>query len=113
VYRLFREKPQVKTIAFILLLTAVPCVAQSPTKYSSTVQLVISCEDESLKDQFNSFLSRELRALGDITVVDTRPAIIINLIVVKLSTVKLGSGAFSLLKGGREGMLMRLPMRFW
>jgi hypothetical protein len=85
----------VKTFVLILFVATLPCAAQSTAKYSAKVQLSISCEDDSLKNQFNSFLSRELRSLGDITIVDAKPAILVNLIVVKLSTIKGQSSGFS------------------
>lgn len=66
---------------------AVPhCVAQTPQappKYSATVQLVVKSDDDALRSQVTSFLSRELRSLGDITIVDEKPFFLINVLVYK------------------------------
>jgi hypothetical protein len=44
---------------------------QSPPKYSATVHLSVSfSKDDTVKSQIRSFLGRELRSLGDVTIVD-------------------------------------------
>jgi hypothetical protein len=72
-------------MASILFLTTLHCAAQAPIKYSASVQLLISCEDVSLNTQFGSFLRRELRSLGDITIVDSKPDYVVNLVALKLT----------------------------
>ena len=84
-----------KALAFILFLPTLPCIAQAPPKYSGTVQLYISGEDDSLKTQVNSFISRELRSLGDITIVDVKPDFVLQIIVMKIKGVNGFSGSGS------------------
>lgn len=74
----------------LLWAAALPSFAQtqskvSPLKFSATVQLSISCDDAPLKSQITSYLSRELRSLGDTTVVDGQPDFVISAIVGKLT----------------------------
>lgn len=72
---------------FILSLTTLPCIAQSPAKYSATVDLVVSGRDsDSLTNQFTSFLGRELRNLGDIRIEHDKPDYVISLVVMKVTT---------------------------
>ena len=75
-----------KTLPLILLLITLRCVAQAPPKYSTTVQLLVSAEDASLNSEFTSYLSRELRGLGDVAIVDVKPRFVLNLIVLKLTS---------------------------
>jgi uncharacterized protein involved in exopolysaccharide biosynthesis len=75
-----------KTVTLVLFLATLPCIAQAPPKYSATVQLYISGEDDTLKTQVNSFLSRELRSLGDITIVDVKPDIVFQVIALRLKS---------------------------
>ena len=49
----------------------------------------------SLKNQFNSNLNRELRSLGDITIVDTKPDFVVSVIVIKLTGDRPGLSGFS------------------
>jgi hypothetical protein len=57
--------------------------AQPPTaKYSARVKLSVDVpKDDSLKSQLNSFLGRELRSLGDVTIVDDKPDFVIDVVV--------------------------------
>jgi hypothetical protein len=72
-----------KKVALILLLT-LPCVAQTPAKYSTRVKLLVSGgNDESLRNQVNSFLGRELRSLGDVAIVNDQPDFVIAVLVNK------------------------------
>lgn len=64
-----------------------PCFAQTPPKYVAKVQLSVLCEDGSLKSQFTSFLSRELRSLGDVTMVEEKPDFVISVGVLKVQKV--------------------------
>jgi hypothetical protein len=80
-------------LAFVLSAVAIlPSFAQTQPnevtpKYSANVQLVVACDDESLKNQFTSFLSRELRSLGDIVLVGENPDYIMEVTVMKAITV--------------------------
>jgi hypothetical protein len=76
--------------AALLLVVFLPCFGQrqpkdSPPKFSATVQLSITCDDALLKSQITSYLSRELRSLGDITIVDERPDFMIAAIAMTLT----------------------------
>jgi hypothetical protein len=56
-----------------------------PPKFSATVQLLIQCDDAPLKARVTSYLSRELRSLGEITIVEEKPDFAISAIVMILS----------------------------
>jgi hypothetical protein len=88
-------RARMKILAFLLFLAIFPCGAQTPVKYSSTVQLLITCDDDSMKNQFSSFVGRELRALGDITIVDAKPDIVITSVIVKHTGVTQAINGFS------------------
>jgi hypothetical protein len=78
----------------VILSAAIGCVAQTPQtpsnysrpKYSATVQVDVSCDDEPLKGQIRSFVSRELRSLGDITIVDEAPDFVLSVIATPAKT---------------------------
>lgn len=55
-----------------------------PAKYSTTVKLDISADDE-IKNQVYSYLSRELRSLGDVKIVDDNLGWIIKVLAKELS----------------------------
>ena len=77
-----------KRLALILFCATLRCDAQAPVKYSATIRLLISngtSESDSLTNQFNSFLSRELRSLGDIKISDEQPDYVVSIIVSKLT----------------------------
>ena len=87
-----------KKLALILVM-ALACFAQTPAKYSARVKLMVSAgpgegirrtdtsvaNDDSLKSQFNSFLGRELRSLGDVTLVDDKPDFVMAVLVKRVS----------------------------
>lgn len=75
-------------LIFLQSLLFLPCSAQtiqSAPNFSAKVQLLLTCTDESLKNQFISFLGRELRSLGDVTLVDENADYVIELIVMKVA----------------------------
>lgn len=51
-------------------------------KYSTTIKLVISADDE-IQNQVYSYISRELRSLGDVTVVEDDPQWIIQIVAIQ------------------------------
>jgi hypothetical protein len=71
-------------LAFAFWVPPVACVAQSAQKFSVTVQLTVTTENEALKNQVASFLNRDLRSLGDVTLVDEKPFFLIDVIVMKV-----------------------------
>lgn len=80
-------------LLFFLLLSAAALASfaqtqpkYSPSKFAATVQLSITCDDASLKSQITSYLSRELRSLGDITIVDEHADFVISAIAMTLAT---------------------------
>ena len=74
--------------AFFLCVLALPGFAQvskSQEKFATTVHLSISYNaDATVKAQIISFFSRELRSLGDVTVVDEKGHYIISAVGVPL-----------------------------
>lgn len=60
-----------KKLIFLVLL-ALPVIAQTRPKWSATASLDISATGD-LKDRISSVFSRELRALGDVTIVSEKP----------------------------------------
>lgn len=85
-------------LALILFCATLGCVAQVPAKYSATVRLVISngtSERDTLTNQFNSFIGRELRSLGDIKIGDEQPDYVVNIIVSKLTNAAGEAAGFS------------------
>ena len=60
------------TSLICVLLGSAPIRAEQKgyPKYSTKVRLVVASEDTSLKAEATSYLSRELRSLGDVIIVD-------------------------------------------
>ncbi|MHC4068757.1 MAG: hypothetical protein ACYSR8_04155 [Planctomycetota bacterium] len=60
----------------IVVVICCICIAVSaeneikPFKFRTTVKLKVSCGNKALKNQIYSYISQELRSLGDVTVVD-------------------------------------------
>jgi hypothetical protein len=71
-------------LGVVLCAAAIPWYAQAqelPAKFATTVQLSISYRtDGTMKTQITSFLSRELRGLGDVTVVDDNGHYLISVV---------------------------------
>jgi len=61
-----------------------------------TVQLLVKSRDEALKSQVFSLLSRELRSLGDISIVDEKPYFVITALVDRVQNVGTPVGLFAM-----------------
>jgi len=59
-------------------------VAQNVYRFPARVRVVVSCEDDSLKNQLSSFLNRELRTVGDATIVDDKPDLVLRVFAAKM-----------------------------
>jgi hypothetical protein len=91
--------------AFLILLLAVVLLPNSVSgngkteipKFSTTVQLSIAASDE-IRNLVHSYLSRELRSLGDVKLVEDNPEWIIDIIAsqVKDKTGYVGGVEFSI-----------------
>lgn len=66
----------------LLALLSIPCQAQSKSRFD--VRLVISA-DEQIKGQIESYVSRELRSLGDVVLVDRDELYTIAIIAFEVS----------------------------
>lgn len=67
----------------LILLSLLPCALSQPPKWSTTVQLNLSAPSEELRSQIQSYIERELRTLGDVSVISagahfTLQAIVLN-----------------------------------
>jgi len=56
-------------------------------KYSTTVQVVVSCDDKDLKTKIESYVKRELRSLGDVTIVEEDAEWIISITALYRTTI--------------------------
>ena len=57
-----------------------PCASQTSQKYSAKVKVLVTGSDDTLKNQVKSFVGRELRSLGDVSIVDEKPDSVIALL---------------------------------
>ena len=73
-------------ITLLLSAQALPGQHVPPPKFSATVQLLLQCDDAPLKSQFTSYLSRELRSLGDVAIVEEKPDFQISAIIMTIQT---------------------------
>ena len=69
----------------ILLMYNVLSIAQEELNHNYKVKLVITA-DEDIKGLVESFLGRELRSLGDVTVTDNDPGWVMNIVAIKMKT---------------------------
>ena len=60
-------------VCFCLSPLTVQAQKKEPGKFSTTVKVKVSA-DENIKGRIESYLKRELRSLGDVTVVDEKPS---------------------------------------
>ncbi len=61
---------KIRALALFVLTTT--CVAQETPKFNPTIAVNVSAND-AIKGEITSFISRELRQLGDVTVTDQDP----------------------------------------
>jgi hypothetical protein len=71
-------------IFICLVFVAIPSYSQN--KYSTKVKLDVVAPDK-IKDEVRSYLSRELRSLGDVTIIEDKPSWSISIIIVPTDTV--------------------------
>jgi hypothetical protein len=79
-----------------LLASLIFCVSLATTcwcqaKYSTTIKLEITAPDR-IKNEVQSYMNRELRALGDVTLVDDHPSWEIRVDVMEITTRGIRSG---------------------
>jgi len=55
-------------------------------KFSARVQVDLQCGDEIMRSDMSSYINRELRSLGDVTVVDTEPQWTLHIIAYEMKT---------------------------
>lgn len=74
------------TTIILLLCTYVSFAGEAKPNFK--VNLGIACDNEEIKQKAESYLSRELRSLGDVTIVDENYAdCAINVIIINISNV--------------------------
>jgi hypothetical protein len=65
---------RIKTyIILFIMFFPIVCLAQDLKPYSCRVSLYVSAKNDSFKGKIESYISRELRSLGDVTVTDDKP----------------------------------------
>lgn len=69
---------------FFLLLCflSLPAHGADPATSRHRVALHVSCENDALRSQITSFLSRELRSLGDVDITDQDPSFKILIVAI-------------------------------
>jgi len=67
---------------FCLCVASSPAVAEDLQTFSGRVQVLVSASD-SIKGKIESYLSRELRSLGDIVVTDDNPRWILSVVALE------------------------------
>src|SRR5450432_1878374 len=74
-------------LGFLFIVAALPFLAHGQPKYSTKVQVAVSGDDDSLSSLVKSYLSRNLRSLGDVAVVDEKVDYTFNILVNRLKLV--------------------------
>ncbi len=72
-------------VIFFLFLLPLICFAQKTQSFSGRVGVYVSA-NENIKGEIESYISRELRSLGDIIVTDSNPRWILNIVAMELLT---------------------------
>jgi len=81
----------VRSMAVATLLSS-QTLARDPNNESpphTRVQVIVDCDDSALKNRIVSFISRELRSLGDVDITDVAPMYKISIVAI---AVRLRSG---------------------
>jgi len=77
-----RFRKLIYTIIFIMWVLPSVCWAQDIPPFSGRVQVVVDA-NENIKAEIESYISRELRSLGDIIVTDDEPRWILDILAIE------------------------------
>jgi hypothetical protein len=74
-------------LIFALFATCAFGQEKTAQKWVSRVEVDVSADDGEIKQQVNSYISRELRSLGDVEIGDGKPYLRLSVLAVKLTSV--------------------------